>query len=284
MPVVFPNDFPPSAPRVRMVGDEAPLVDNPEWLDLNAQLEKLLNQRERLLVSLMPAHPEVRQVDAQIQRLEALLADVPQQIPDRGGPIMIPPSAETAVVEPPLPDSSQGPSPVPPEQTPQVIPPAPEPPGFSGEEHAQAAHSYRQLAAAAERAEEEHLRWADQERSAWQAMLTPPPITLRLSAPAVSSAGSMSPAAMLVAAVMAALAVALGLGMILMAGSYRETFASVAEAEAILPVPVVGTIPANGASRRLGEQGRSPLAGMLTAGGAMLMLLCAAVVLLVLSR
>jgi hypothetical protein len=273
LPVVLPGDFSPGLPGVRVASDEAPLVDNPEWLDLNAQLGRLLGQRERLLVHLMPAHPQVRQLDAQIKRVEALLAEVPRRIPGRK-PVVIPPSPE--------PGSSQDASMSAPEEPPEL--PTPEPPGFSSEEHAQAARRYEQLAAAAERAEEDDLRWAEQERSAWQAMLSPPPVTVRLSAPAVSSAPSLSGAAMLVAALLAGLATALGLGMILMAGSHRETFASVEDAEAVLPVPVVGTIPATGASSHPGEQGRSPLAGMLAAGGVMLMVLCAGVVLLVLNR
>jgi hypothetical protein len=277
LPVVLPGDFSPGPAGVRVASDEAPLVDNPEWLDLNAQLGRLLGQRERLLVHLMPAHPQVRQLDAQIKRVEALLAEVPRRIPDRRKPAVISPSSEMPAIEAPDPGSSQDPSTIPAQ-------PTAEPPGFSSEEHVQAARRYEQLAAAAERAEEDYLRWAEQERSAWQAMLSPPPVTLRLSSPAVSSAPAMSGAAMLVAALLAGLAMAIGLGMILMAGSHRETFASVEEAEAELPVPVVGTIPASGASSHPDEHGRSPLAGMLAAGGMMLMVLCAGVVLLVLNR
>lgn len=283
VPIVLPARFASHASQVRPVSDEVSLVDNPEWLDLNDRLEKLAERRRQLLVNLMPAHPRIHQIDQEIDRLETLLRDVPERVPDRHAPAVGAPPPEAPEIKPPVIQPSLGPPDVVPEQGPDLpLPPAP--PGFSPEEHAQAARDYQRLAAAADRAEHEFLKSIEQERTALAVMVVPAPVTCRFSAGMAAPTGGMGTTDVLAAALLAGLAAAIGLAMVLLAQSHRETFASVEEAAAVLPVPVVGTVPASEASRRLDATTRSPLAGALTAGGVTLVLICAGIIAVALNR
>jgi hypothetical protein len=63
-----------------------PMIDNPEWLDLNGQLSELKRRRDNLLVDRTPLHPAVQELDLQMKDLQAQMAAVPRQLAGKPQP------------------------------------------------------------------------------------------------------------------------------------------------------------------------------------------------------
>ena len=59
-----------------------PLVDNPQWLDLDRQLAELQRRYDGLLVDRTPLHPAVRDLASRIAGVKDQLATTPRQVPD----------------------------------------------------------------------------------------------------------------------------------------------------------------------------------------------------------
>ena len=57
-----------------------PMIDNPEWLDLNSQLTDLQRRHDRLLVDRTPLHPAVQDAVMRIEDLKRRMAAIPQQV------------------------------------------------------------------------------------------------------------------------------------------------------------------------------------------------------------
>ena len=77
---------------------KAPMIDNPEWLDLSYQLSELQRRQENLLINRTPLHPAVQSVVMEIEDLQRQMVDTPRQIPGK-----LPAStdqAELAMTEP----------------------------------------------------------------------------------------------------------------------------------------------------------------------------------------
>ena len=81
-----------------------PMIDNPQWLELQRRLAELRRRREQLLVDRTPLHPAVAEIDVRIADAEEQLAAVPRQIPnpqaddraDKATPISLANKAATA--------------------------------------------------------------------------------------------------------------------------------------------------------------------------------------------
>ena len=205
-----------------------------ETVELQRQLAELEQRRARLLDTRTSLHPEVRDLDARIagvrQRLPSIPAHPPEQQPE------VSPTEEGPTWGAPVAEDLVGTT----ESTQQV--PADE----LAAELAEAGHAFHSHKDALDRAEEEYDRLAEAKRRAWEAQISTPSIELELAQVGEARQPADEPSGSLLVALASALAVTLGVGLIWSGFDSDVPLATLAEAEAALPVPVVGTIPATG--------------------------------------
>ena len=248
------------------------IIDNPEWVELDRQLADLQRQRAQLLVERMQAHPEVQDIDVRIARLQEHLASVPMQIVEEPGEGRedLPPAAGEAARQPPL---AQDPSTMPAQGDPADRP----------REHAEAARQFWAKKGARDRAEQTWDRLALEERRAWEEQRKVPQIDVQLA-----EAGEISESAdprprVLLAALIAGLAMATGVGMLWSGFAGDSPLATLAQAQAALPVPIVGAIAATGpsAADAAGLQSRHLGGRAMILYGTLLIAICFAILLIV---
>ena len=191
-------------------------VENPQCAEAAHRLAEL-DQRRRALLERTPLHPAVRELDLRIQELQRKMATIPQQIFQQ--PSASPPSESPAQPWPPA-----GPSEGEVEAAQQAAT------RLHGQlEQAEAtAH-----AALAVRGENLHVN------------LDPaaePPAT-------PSAVAQVNPSLWAHSLLLAATSV-IGLGMISFGASLERPLSSISELQAVLPVPIVGVVPAAHPSRR----------------------------------
>ncbi|MBN1912167.1 MAG: hypothetical protein JW818_20775 [Pirellulales bacterium] len=233
-PVSNPTPPPPSPPR---------LAVHPETARLQQQLASLRQYREQLLVNRTPLHPQVREADVEIADLEHRLAATSHELVPSPENL----SQQLKQMEPP---PVPPPGPVTPEPRVQ-----PSPPTLPIARDA-LVQMYQTKRNEVNQARQDYQRLADLERETWQAQFQLPSITVE---PAVATAAPVpsghSPRLLLVALAVG-LAGAVGIGMFTTGVSGEPTLADVAEAQAALGVPVLGTLPAadrDGPRRRRGS-------------------------------
>jgi hypothetical protein len=196
------------------------MLENPDWIEQNREVEQLKRQRRDLLADRTPLHPEVQVVESQIARAERELATIPRQVAGAAAPA-------GQIDNPPPPAANPPPTQV------VSLPPVVE------TLHAR----QRQLQAAGEEVE----RLAAQERQASEAALRLPQIGTRLAIGPENVAGPNRPAAQWpLGALLAALAAAAGVGMISHGASIDLPLRSAADVKASLPIPVVALVEAAG--------------------------------------
>lgn len=217
-----------------------PLIDNPEWIELHNQLAELQRQREELLVDRTLAHPEVQENGIQIAALQQQMAATPRRV--RGSPAeepdpTTPPDRRPGVQRPLEPERRSGPT------------------GREGAD-AETAQQLAVLEEAVGRTARQHEQASEIERRAWRQYQHLPQIEVQLA----SSVGRLTPQAPRMALVWLALAAGLaavaGLGMISTAVAMEPTLATLAQAQRVLPVPIVGTIPETDPASRPGATRR----------------------------
>ena len=203
------------------------MVESPDWIERNRDLEQLQRQRRDLLVDRTPLHPEVQVVELQIARAQRELGTIPRQVPGETAPPTDPPTGPPETVAPP--DRTQ---------------------------YAQRVETFharkRQLQAAGENVE----RLAAQERQASEAALRLPRIEPRLAVAPEVVEGPNPPAHWPLRALLAASAAAAGVGMISHGTSIDPPLRSPADVRASLPIPVVATVVAAAADRSAHGVGR----------------------------
>ena len=211
-------------------------IDNSEWVDLDRSRRELLRLRDELLVTRMPQHPTVVELDSKIAELEESLARVPREIPDEadppviahpmiGAPPMQPPTEAAALEEP---SAALG----------RVLP------AQGGLGHGLSAQKYFELAAAVEAAKQSHERLAEAEQQAAERCLAAPGIELHLAQqPEATELCDKGSAQLLLVALAAGLAFAAGAGMLATGLAAEPPLETVAQAQAALPVPIVGLVP-----------------------------------------
>lgn len=64
-------------------GEKPSMIDNPEWVDLNAQLREFQRRHDALLIERTPAHPAVQETLVRIEDIKRQMASVPQKIPGK---------------------------------------------------------------------------------------------------------------------------------------------------------------------------------------------------------
>ena len=211
------------------------MVDNPEWIERNRELEGLQRRRSALLADRTPLHPEVQELDLRIARLGRGLEGIPRKVEDRTAPPLSEPEPETSE-PPPLHTRESADRDV-----------AAGPGGLPGDaEMLRAFHAQRQrLQDAAEEVE----RLVGQEREATEAVLRLPQIEVRRANGPETATASGSSVRWPWAALLAALGAAAGVGLISHGTAIDPPLRSPAEVKASLPIPLVATISADASDR-----------------------------------
>ena len=244
-------------------------VDNPERLDLNRQVEELKRQRSELLAERTPLHPSVRKIDSQIADLQRHLGSMPSEIGEHGSdlpPVMPAPPDQTII--PPLPPTEAQLDEPPVERAPvgtrhtpttthppadgrlsePAVPGADEPdvslppPETTVKQRLAAMRGFSEHNEALGRAWQHYEELAGAERRAWQKQFRVPQIDLKLAGQCEIARASEHASRLPLVALVAGLAAAASIGIISLGGGGDRPFASTAEVQASLPVPVIGTI------------------------------------------
>lgn len=224
-------------------------VENPVWLDLNERLTVLRDYRERLLLDRTEQHPEVQKVELDIAELWQRIKAVPRKVPAGPAPgeqpaAEVPDVPSETVHGPPRPQRLPAVEPLDP---PATGPPPPDPEAeiaaLKAQRQREFARWQQELAEAVERTAQEHSRLALAANRAWQEHRLLPVITIELAQPtAVEGSPPGGGGRLIWAAVLAALVAGAGVGMISTGAAMEPPLTTVAEAQEMLPQPVVGTI------------------------------------------
>jgi len=210
---------------------------NPEWVETNRELTAMQQRRSELLVKLTPAHPTVQALDGQIASVQNQLASIPAELPADPSEIASTPRVDHDFVAPPVAESHS----------------AANPPS------AETQQSYRNLLISAGNAREnyrtaleaENAEWVPlRNGSAWSAMDRAGSVDLRPNGvDSQSLASSDRPFPIGAIAVLTLLSTFAGIVALRGAGRQTLTFASAAEIEATLGLPVLGRIGSEDGSR-----------------------------------
>lgn len=221
----------PSPPEVSRRPSPPPMVENPQWLDLDKQVKQLDRRRWELLVDRTPIHPEVQHVDAQIAQLREMLTNVPRWLPAPSGHGV---GRNEMASQSPLHQGQASAEQVKPVAPTSLPGPAPE---------ARAAEQLAAARAAEVQARQNADRLAQLERRAWQQRQACPLVRVQpadrcqvfgetrgRSLPLVLFAGSLG------------LAMALGVALVALAVGRDPKLRTLAQLQAAIPVPVVGVV------------------------------------------
>ena len=205
-------------------------VENPDWSDLARRLSALTNQRDGLLTERTSLHPEVCAIEEKIVQCRKTLEQIPRYLPS---PNVAGPPLETQ------PDPQSLPEILPPGPVADP-PPQPDPPSLDYEA---VLNDLQMHKAAMGDAAKEYERLFLEERQTW---LQEPAAGIELQLARVEEgvqAADRAPGTMPVALIVA-LAMAAGVGMIISGPGNDPTLDTVQQVRARLPIPVVGIIPA----------------------------------------
>ena len=251
-------------PPVQPPPTEYMAVDNPEWVTLNAQLEQLRRNLEKMLMDRTELHPAVEESRLRISVFEDKLATIPQTI--LADPWENPVQAETT--RPPETPQEEAVVQVPADTRPQAETPV-------------AAAEFRQLKATATRARGAHQRLAMIEHHTWQQHQREPRIDVELAPPFEVPPPPAAGLGLLLAAMCGGMVAISGLASVSAGVALEPTIDSVKQAETLFSVPVVGSIP-EARSPNTGRSARRwrPLvrAAMILGGLLLIVALAAAVV------
>jgi hypothetical protein len=219
----------PIAPTIR---------PNPEWVETNRELSAMRQRRSELLVNLTPAHPSVQALDGQIASLQDQLASIPAELPVDPSEIASTPPVDHDFAAPPVAESR-----------PAVNAPS-----------AEMQQDYRNLLIAAGKARENYQTALEAENTEWAefrnggssslALDRAGTVDLRPSdAVPQSLASDDRPFPIGAIAVLTLLSLFAGITASRGMSNPTPTFASEAEIEATLGLPVLGRIGRDDESR-----------------------------------
>jgi len=212
-----------------------PVAEDPAWKALAREHQDHLEHRADLLATHAPRHPAIAELDRKIAKLEATMDKARGQVSDEDLPAVVARPMIGAAPMPPPPDDPAGPRPST-AQRPQAAS------GLTAEEHGRVALEYFALAATLDRAQEEYGRLAEARWGAVQRRLDLPALELRLAQPPEPAGAPTGSTRLLLVALAAGLAMAAA-AMSFQGSGGDLVLENVAQAQAALPVPIVGVIP-----------------------------------------
>jgi hypothetical protein len=210
------------------------IPDNPAWIELDRKLA-LLHQREAaMLVNKTPLHPDVQDIRARITDFQQQLDSIPRFAAESttNNPTQHIDSP-AAVKTPPLKNENE----IQQSNTRENM--------AKGVNQNETAETLKQLQLAAERTEQEYLTKLRIKQSIFDASrkeptflvrVNPVPITIKQPGPNRGFIGLM---------LCSGFAMALGIGVFSSGVSTQPVLASIADLEPLLPVPIIGVVPAN---------------------------------------
>ena len=266
-----PATTPAGSPTSREPARPAPpqTAVDPEKIDLERQLADLQRRRSQLLENRTPLHPQVRDIEVRIagvrERLDSpLSSDLIDERPDAFAAKQ-PSASEDAVVE-----SRPG-------TTDEV--------SLRGmaEERAEVVRAFDAYKEALDLARQEYDRRCEVKRRAWEQQVRRADIELETADQCQVSPSAGGSSRGLLGALAAALVVAVGVGLISSGFDTDPPLSTRGQAEAALPAPIVGAIPATGTSPPGADGERSrPASGLAKiAYGVFLIAVCFAVLVVV---
>ena len=258
-------------------------LKNPRWAELNNKFAALVARRASLLERMTQAHPDVQNIDLEIEDLKRKISSVPRELPP-GGRDSLPPI-----------------TPMPPNPTDDLLAPGgegrpsrilantPTRPGASAaatrpqtatpsELHPRLEKEFRQKQKLLDVARQRYNRLADRERQVWQALLDvhEAEVIPAVCPPAMSASASGRSSGLVLLASIVGLCGAAGIGLFSAGISPPACFENAAEVRAALKTPVVGTMAAVD-SPESGECLHRPGIKRLTMVAAVLFLLAAVI-------
>ena len=242
---------------------ESPTLNNPRWAALNKKLSRLTNRRDELLRRMTHAHPEVQNLDLEIEDLQRLISSVPRELPRPGRdslpPIApMPPDPTDDLLAPGGEGRAMGilaDEPVQPSVPRQDIPHSRKRPNTSdfatpSELHPRREKVFRQKQKALDLAQQKYNRLTNLERAAWERFSNVQPAEV-IPAAGAEISPEISPDSVsarslrhILASLIIGLCGTVGIGMFSAGVSSPPSFANAAEVRNALKVPVVGTMPA----------------------------------------
>jgi capsular polysaccharide biosynthesis protein len=216
------------------------MIENSDWTVAARRISKLAEQRESLLVDRTPRHPEVRGIETRISDCRIALEQIPRYVQGR---------VKNTDGQPSNSDEQPSNS----DQLPRVLPSAPvkhpvenprPQPGQSSREHEVAVREFQMYKVAVDNATEAYERLSLEERQAWRRQYSPPGIELQLAKVEENSRLKDPSRGTMSVALLVALGMAAGVGMIFSGLGKDPTLDTVEQVRAGLPIPVVGTIAA----------------------------------------
>ena len=188
------------------------MVDNPRWVELNHRLSQLEDRKRNLLFDRMPLHPSVQDVDMRIAEARREVASLPPKIAQEGAP---PPQPHVALLPADAPDPAE----------------------------------LQRLQQTADQAKNTLAQAQQSERSALAARNQEPKIELRAAEPIASPPPTRSTLTAFWVALATAMTSVAGVAMVSLGARLEPTLDSVAMLQSLLPVPVVGVVPATHPAR-----------------------------------
>lgn len=231
-----PGQAPKKQPRVR---------ENVEWLQVRRELDDLRRRRDGLLIDRTPAHPEIRDIDLQIERLTNKLDSIPRHVlepQEQNDSVKPQPAVQSAAVGqmPTGGNARTVPSQIAAgrsESRSEVLP-------LSTAKLRSASSRFADMQRRLHEAQHEHRRLIDLERRAWEQWQQPTPIELQWATESEVRGAAPMHGRSIALALATALAATIGLGMIATGSAGPSILRSPEQAAAIVGAPVVGVVQA----------------------------------------
>ncbi|MDZ7619128.1 MAG: hypothetical protein U1E05_19155, partial [Patescibacteria group bacterium] len=235
-------------------------LENPEWSRLSRQLAQMEQHHSELLNNRTADHPQVREIAYEIGEVRRALHETPQWL-DSDGEAASPPAGRNVASRPvPAPES-----------------PADSRSAASG--HAEARQQYDRLERQVEEARDRYEQLAAEERAAWAAHVRQSHAEPSLPSPSAVPSGVVASANAagdnaLTTALLAGMAMMVGVGMFAAGASMEPTVNSVEQVASSLAMPVLATVTLPGLRPTASGYHRAWLRLASCLGGVVLMIGC----------
>ena len=254
--------FPPE-PQAAESESRPGMVENPDWSEMARRLSVLAEQKDELLADRTLLHPEVRAMEKKIVDCRQALEQIPRHVAG------------------PLPETLSGSQPLPESSPPDSVDGPPAMPGQTSQDHEAAVRDFHLYKVAVDNATEAYERLSLEERKAWQRQYALPGMELQLARVEENLQAAGPSLGTMPVALMVALAVTVGVGMIVSGLGNDPTLDTPEQVTASLPIPVVGIVPAvNPGAMEANRRQSNQLSGLALVGYGVGLLFVGALILL----
>ncbi len=212
---------------------EPKIPDNPAWIELDRKLASLRQRETAILVNKTPLHPDVQNIQARIADFQQQLDSIPRF------------AAETSANHPTQNINSPVSVKAPPLKNKNEIQQSNTPENLAqGVNQNETAETLKQLQLAAERTEQEYLDKLRIKQSLFDSSRKEPTFLVRVNRVPVTIKQPRYNQGFIGLMLCSGFAMALGIGVCSSGVSTQPVLASIADLEPLLPVPIIGVVPA----------------------------------------